>query len=73
MGIQLTHRAKLLAMDITISAMQRTRKSGILSGIFRGTYRIVRDGRLIVWGGVLVALGIAGFLIGYLAYYIIPK
>jgi hypothetical protein len=73
MATRFAHRAKLLAMDLTITAMQHTRSSDLLSSIFRRVYRLTSDGHFLLWAASLITFGIAGFLIGYLTYFLVPK
>jgi hypothetical protein len=73
MSTHISHRAKLLAMEMTIAAMRHTRSSSFLSSLFRRVYLLIIDGQIILWIAALLACSIAGFLIGYLSYFIIPK
>jgi hypothetical protein len=71
MATRFAHRAKLLAMDLTITAMQRTRSSELLSGIVRRLYQLLNDELLFLSVAAIFVFGIAGFLIGYLAYFLL--
>jgi hypothetical protein len=71
MAQKISHQAKLALMDLTIAAMRHTSRSTMLSAIFRQTYHLNRDGRLIFWGGAILAFGLGGFLVGYLAFFLI--
>jgi len=73
MTTRFAHRAKLMALDLTITAIQKTRRSGLLRTIFRRLYSLFSDGSVILWGGALMSFAIAGFLIGYLSYFLLPK
>jgi hypothetical protein len=69
MNAQLGHHAELIVINVAIRAMDLTSRSSLLSRIFRKTYHVTRDGNLVLWSGVIAASGIAGFLIGYLAFF----
>jgi hypothetical protein len=73
MATRFAHRAKLLAMDLTITAMQHTRSSELLSGIVRQLYKLVNTEYLFFSIAAIIGFGIAGFLIGYLAFFLILK
>ncbi len=73
MNIRLAHRVELFAMNVAISAMDRTSRSGLLSRFFRQFYRLGRNKSLIIWTGAIASSAIAGYLLGYLAYFILPK
>lgn len=73
MATKITHRAKILALDLAISVMHQTRQNFLLRTIFRQAYTLFRDGRLIIWGGAILASAVGGFLVGYLSYFLFPR
>jgi hypothetical protein len=73
MATKISHRAKIFFLDLTISAMNHTRRNNFLSAMVRQTYKIFTDGRLIIWGGAILASAVSGFLIGYLTFFLIPR
>lgn len=73
MSTRLAHRAQLYAMNITIQFLTHTRQSNSLSALFRSFYQIIRREGLIVWSGIYMALVLAGFLFGYVTYFLLPK
>jgi hypothetical protein len=72
MKTSIGHRAQLYAMELTIHAIQNTRRSHLLSDLFRHFYYLVKDG-FFLWSGVFLASGIAGFLFGYLVYFVLRQ
>ena len=69
MATRLAHRAKLMAMDLTIMAMQHTRSSEVLSALVRRVYSLVSNEQIVLTGGMILSAAIAGLIIGYLAYF----
>lgn len=73
MSTRLAHRAELFAMNLAIRAMDQTSRSSLLTRSFQRFYRVVQNGSLLIWGGAILASSIAGYLIGYLAYILVPR
>jgi hypothetical protein len=73
MSTRLAHRAQLYAMNMTIQVLNRTRQSSSLTAVFRSLFLLVRREGLILWAGITVALSLAGFLIGYVTYFLLPR
>jgi hypothetical protein len=73
MTAQLVQNAELIAMNVAIRVMNLTSRSSLLSRIFRQIYHLSRDGNLLLWSGVIFASGIAGFLTGYLGFFVFLK
>jgi len=71
MAMRITHRAKLLAMELTITAMQHTRSSHVLTRFIRWVYHLISNEQFILAAGSILAFAIAGFLIGYLSFFLI--
>ena len=69
----LTHRVEILAMNLAIEALNKTRRSSSLSQLFAKSYRIAQGKLNIFWLGALCATGIAGFLTGYLGFFALPR
>ena len=73
MVANITHRAEILVMNLTIEALNQTRRSSSLSQLFVNLYRLAQGKSSILWLGALCATGIAGFLTGYIGYFAIPR
>jgi hypothetical protein len=73
MATRFAHRAKLLAMDLTITAMQHTRSSTLLSTLVRHLYNFINNEHLFLSIAAIIVFGLAGFLIGYLSFFFISK
>jgi 5-formaminoimidazole-4-carboxamide-1-beta-D-ribofuranosyl 5'-monophosphate synthetase len=73
MSVRLVQSAELIAMNVAIQAMGLTSRSSLLSRVFRHSYQVIQDGNILLWSGVILASGIAGFLTGYLGFYVFPK
>jgi len=71
MATRLAHRAKLMAMDLTIIAMQHTRSSEFLSALVRRVYSLVSNEQMVLTVGMIFSAAIAGLIIGYLAYFLL--
>jgi hypothetical protein len=73
MTTRLVQNAELIAMNVAIRVMNLTGRSNLLSRVFRHSYQLTRDSNLIFWTGVIFASGIAGFLTGYLGFFVFLK
>lgn len=73
MSVRLVQSAELIAMNVAIRVMNLTGRSSLLSRVFQQTYQLTRDGNLLLWSGVIFASGIAGFLTGYLGFFVFIK
>jgi hypothetical protein len=72
MNSHLSHRAQLYAMNMTIQILAQTREHSSMRSMFNGFYRAFQREGLVLWGGIFLAMGLSGYLCGYVLSAIIP-
>ena len=70
---RLTHNAELIAMNVAIGAIDRASRNDFLRSVLRQAYCITRNEKLMAWLSTLLVSSIAGYLLGYLAYFLLPR